>query len=735
MKKRPLILLSFFLMLYIVPLILAPSYMSPAIPEGLKRPLVSQDTDTFTIRGPDFDAEFIPSNDSAFDMMVDAQSYLAYFLNVSDWGPQLKFQDTEYPDMWYTEDFLELEWADSELITDYINNNQGVTGYIDGDSFVYPSIIPNIDMRLNVTGDRINSDYVLSDMLQQPSEVLGLDIQLSFGYQFRFYSGAIIMFDDGSVWDKDTSRIVNQTIWFLDPSQDPNDVDFRLRSSFSLQAPYAIDAEGDRVQGSFNLRQQGGSFYVRKMIPYDWLNNATYPVVIDPTVVDTTTNSNPFLQHRAGFTGENNHTISFQTGSGLFVSTWHIGFSSMHEEYQVSSDTTITQHTITGYPNNDTIYCFYQRDGADDIYFKKSSDAGASWGSEITVEIGGATALHYPCSGIALSGDHAGRLMVAYRDNSYDTVIRYSDNEGSSWTEVTVCDDATYGDNQPGDIMWLYNQTWVIGIREWEGNNRILIFRTVDGGDTWTYEYSSAEAPGWVEPWIMSPYHTDTNFTGNVTVFTAQNVADTDDLVLWESTDSGDSFTQIARFDDGISDMNVASYSCIADGEGEYWLLGTKDDGAGSVDDVASTYRDGPTWADPLQWTDEAGGRDIHPSSRVVAPQVTNLDGRALVGWVEEQGSPYSITIIELVLGAFDYSAGRDWQFVEDAEFIFPIGWSEEFQFGYDAFFIFLGLIMIPASTMYLARGGRQEMNRTKLFNGLILLAVGIGLVIGGVMP
>jgi len=73
-----------------------------------------------------------------------------------------------------------------------------------------------------------------------------------------------------------------------------------------------------------------------------------------------------------------------------------------------------------------------------------------------------------------------------------------------------------------------------------------------------------------------------------------------------------------------------------------------------------------------------------------------------------------------------------DWELITYATFYFPIGGID---WGMDAFFIFLGLIMIPASTMYLVRGGRKEMSTDKLFFGLILFFMGWALVIGGIMP
>ncbi len=76
-----------------------------------------------------------------------------------------------------------------------------------------------------------------------------------------------------------------------------------------------------------------------------------------------------------------------------------------------------------------------------------------------------------------------------------------------------------------------------------------------------------------------------------------------------------------------------------------------------------------------------------------------------------------------------------DWKLINDAEVIIHVGWDPVFQFGYDTFFIFLGLIMIPVSTMYLVRGGRKKMSMDKLFFFLIIFVVGFGLLVGGIMP
>ena len=81
------------------------------------------------------------------------------------------------------------------------------------------------------------------------------------------------------------------------------------------------------------------------------------------------------------------------------------------------------------------------------------------------------------------------------------------------------------------------------------------------------------------------------------------------------------------------------------------------------------------------------------------------------------------------------FTTAPTWQELGVAELIFHVGWDPVFQFGYDTFFIFLGLIMIVASTMYLVRGGKDELSSDKFFYFLILFIMGWALFVGGIMP
>ena len=58
----------------------------------------------------------------------------------------------------------------------------------------------------------------------------------------------------------------------------------------------------------------------------------------------------------------------------------------------------------------------------------------------------------------------------------------------------------------------------------------------------------------------------------------------------------------------------------------------------------------------------------------------------------------------------------------------------EGLQWSLDVTIVFMGLIMIPCSVMYLVRGGKNDMSSDKLFYGLILFLIGWGLFLGGIL-
>lgn len=90
------------------------------------------------------------------------------------------------------------------------------------------------------------------------------------------------------------------------------------------------------------------------------------------------------------------------------------------------------------------------------------------------------------------------------------------------------------------------------------------------------------------------------------------------------------------------------------------------------------------------------------------------------------------------IIAEWDYFAYVDsrvfptWAEVGTASFFISVIIDE---WGMNTALIILGLIMVPASTLYLVHGIKHDRSMDRLFYGLIIFMVGCGLFIGGVLP
>ena len=70
------------------------------------------------------------------------------------------------------------------------------------------------------------------------------------------------------------------------------------------------------------------------------------------------------------------------------------------------------------------------------------------------------------------------------------------------------------------------------------------------------------------------------------------------------------------------------------------------------------------------------------------------------------------------------------WHIISSIVLIFV---TELSTYSINLFLIFLGLVMIPLSTVYLVKGGRSDMSMDKVFYGLIVFIFGWALFLGGI--
>jgi hypothetical protein len=74
------------------------------------------------------------------------------------------------------------------------------------------------------------------------------------------------------------------------------------------------------------------------------------------------------------------------------------------------------------------------------------------------------------------------------------------------------------------------------------------------------------------------------------------------------------------------------------------------------------------------------------------------------------------------------------WELNNEADFIIYVSLPVETLFLLNSFPIFLGLVLIPASGLYLVHGGKEAMNTTKLYYVLVVFFIGWALLIGGII-
>jgi len=72
------------------------------------------------------------------------------------------------------------------------------------------------------------------------------------------------------------------------------------------------------------------------------------------------------------------------------------------------------------------------------------------------------------------------------------------------------------------------------------------------------------------------------------------------------------------------------------------------------------------------------------------------------------------------------------WNIIASAIILFVV---PLFMGSFDAFLILLGLILIPTSTLFLVKGGKDEMSSDKFFYCCVAFIFGWALLIGGIMP
>ena len=130
-------------------------------------------------------------------------------------------------------------------------NPASVSGSVYKNTIAYENIYPNTNIRYTLERNRLKEDIIVK-------KYTGIN---EFNFQLSV---------SNAVYDKKSSGEIR----FLDPGSS--------QPLFYMAKPFAVDKNGNRCDLVSLVIDEGGS--IKLIVDPDWLKNAVYPIVIDPTI-------------------------------------------------------------------------------------------------------------------------------------------------------------------------------------------------------------------------------------------------------------------------------------------------------------------------------------------------------------------------------------------------------------------------------------------------------------------
>jgi len=226
---------------------------------------------------------------------------------------------------------------------------------------------PNIHFEWQTTNTRLNKIITVSGLndLPSPEPYLGDNVSLRFNMIFAPTAG-LDVFVDGVLWDKKTKVQTFDHIYFIDQ----NDT---VLWSFAplLYWDSSNNPETGQGQSIAALEKRGNKLYISVLVPYEWLQTATFPVFIDVDVDEQvgastddgreyTINHTMILTETISPQGKSNITALYPpdpfTLTDLGITLIDLGASSIGAEWTPDATATYTMIRISrsGYPSSIT---------------------------------------------------------------------------------------------------------------------------------------------------------------------------------------------------------------------------------------------------------------------------------------------------------------------------------------------------------------------------------------------
>jgi Secretion system C-terminal sorting domain/BNR repeat-like domain len=164
-----------------------------------------------------------------------------------------------------------------------------------------------------------------------------------------------------------------------------------------------------------------------------------------------------------------------------------------------STDVRLTNNTAVSYSPSITVsgsvlhvVWYDDRDGNNEIYYKRSTDGGISWGADTRLS---STPYVSEATTVAASGSNVHVVWADERDGNREIYYKRSSNDGLNWeTDFRLTNNTGY--SEAPSITVSGSNVHVAWQDNRDGNFEVYYKRSTDGGTTWGPDTRLTNAPG-----------------------------------------------------------------------------------------------------------------------------------------------------------------------------------------------------------------------------------------------
>ncbi len=213
------------------------------------------------------------------DLEMTTDDYEFYAFQTLNTIPLWFYRNKSVPDTYITFNPQSLHWTNNLNQIDQISMPQSVIGTVTGNRLHWENAYgPGINLTLSAQAGRLAKALTLEAMPPTPAQYIldGGNPALELRFIFDIPSGpnAPEIWVDGLLWGQSARTETIETVEFKKNRE----------TIFSFAKPTVSDSGLGVTSPSFVFTKQGPNLRVAIRIPLIFLENAVYPVVIDPTV-------------------------------------------------------------------------------------------------------------------------------------------------------------------------------------------------------------------------------------------------------------------------------------------------------------------------------------------------------------------------------------------------------------------------------------------------------------------